>query len=51
MKVGDAKTGMNALQVEEQGTATPLYDLQGRRMKAVPSKGIYVKDGRKRVVF
>ena len=28
---------------------TPLYDLQGRQLKAAPQKGIYIKNGKKYV--
>jgi len=27
-----------------------LFDLQGRRLKARPAKGVYIRDGRKHVV-
>jgi hypothetical protein len=27
-----------------------LYDLQGRRLNVAPSKGIYIQNGRKRII-
>ena len=30
--------------------SVPLYDLQGRRLNAQPSKGVFIKNGKKVVV-
>ena len=36
--------------VAEHTASSPLYDLQGRRLTGKPSKGVYIQDGKKRVV-
>ena len=50
-------TGINALfatPVEEDNVATAkkgIYDLNGRRLNAVPAKGIYIQDGKKKIAL
>jgi hypothetical protein len=35
--------------LSEKQKETPLFDLQGRRLNAVPTKGLYIKNGKKYV--
>lgn len=37
--------------VDEAGTEAKIYDLAGRQLKNAPEKGIYIVDGKKKVVF
>ena len=39
----------NIQSLSEKQKETPLSDLQGRRLNAVPAKGLYIKDGKKYV--
>lgn len=43
-------TGIASIENKQQGTDNVWYDLNGRRIKAPTTKGIYVKDGRKLVI-
>jgi hypothetical protein len=36
--------------IQQQAASSPLYDLQGRRLTGKPSKGVYIQDGKKRVM-
>ena len=38
-------TGVAPLSVSPEGEKTTVYDLQGRRLNAVPEKGMYIKNG------
>lgn len=40
----------NIIEIAPEDNNSPSYDLQGRRLKGKPSRGIYVKDGKKVVV-
>jgi hypothetical protein len=42
----DIRTAVNG----KSSTAAAIYDLQGRRVKSLPAKGLYIIDGRKTVV-
>ena len=35
---------------EENDSDAPIYDMCGRRLQTVPSKGIYIRNGKKYVV-
>ena len=37
-------------QAMDSKTASPLFDFQGRRLNGAPTKGMYIKDGKKHVV-
>ncbi len=41
------KSSVNDAIVETDAARSPVYDLQGRRLSGEPTKGIYIKDGRK----
>ena len=43
-------TAVSAITIQSPTESSPLYDLQGRRMKDQTTKGIYIKNGRKVVV-
>jgi hypothetical protein len=44
--------GIEDMNIDSRHAASSaIFDLQGRRLTAVPSKGIYIKDGRKHVAF
>ena len=44
--------GINRQQVNAEGSDAPCYDLQGRRLRTpVQKKGVYIRDGKKRVVL
>lgn len=43
-------TGIASIENKLQGTDNVWYDLNGRRIKAPTTKGIYIKDGRKLVI-
>ncbi len=36
--------------VQDDKTTGPVYDLLGRKLSSIPSKGIYIQNGRKYVV-
>ena len=36
--------------LQQQAASSPLSDLQGRRLAGRPSKGVYIQDGKKRVM-
>ena len=40
-------TGVAPLSVSPEGEKTAVYDLQGRKLNAVPEKGMYIQGGRK----
>ena len=42
--------GIEPLQASESPSGHAIFDLQGRRLSAPLSKGIYIQDGRKRIV-
>lgn len=42
----DIRTAVNG----KSSTAAAIYDLQGRRVKSLPAKGLYIIDGRKTIV-
>lgn len=42
----EAPTAIDIIVAEEE-TSHTIYDLQGRRLFAIPQKGIYIKDGKK----
>ena len=46
---GDNTDGVVSLENKQQGTENVWYNLNGRRVNAPTSKGIYVKNGRKMV--
>lgn len=41
------KSSVNDAIVETDAARSPVYDLQGRRLSGEPTKGMYIKDGRK----
>ena len=41
---------INLQQVTGKDTHAPYYDLQGRRLKIQPQKGLYIRDGKKEIV-
>ncbi len=41
--------GVNAVPESQTTGSTAVYDLSGRRLPAPPSRGIYIKDGKKRM--
>ena len=41
---------INPQQVTVEGSHAPYYDLQGRRLKSQPQKGVYIRDGKKEIV-
>ncbi|MCR4915859.1 MAG: hypothetical protein K6A96_08915 [Prevotella sp.] len=45
---GHQATGINA--TEASSVNAPAYDLQGRRLSEMPERGMYIQDGKKRVV-
>jgi hypothetical protein len=45
---GHQATGINA--TEASSVNAPAYDLQGRRLSQKPERGLYIRDGKKRVV-
>ena len=47
---GDDATGIATIENRQQNTDNLWYDLNGRRINAPKTKGIYVKDGRKLVI-
>jgi len=51
--INGGNTGINTAKMhgrQSAGAAYTLFDLQGRRLKAKPAKGVYIQDGRKHVV-
>ena len=44
------QTGIGEATLGTDRTASPVFDLQGRRLTGTPQHGVYVKDGRKYVV-
>ena len=47
---GEDTTGITSVTHKQQGTENVWYDLNGRRINAPQTKGIYVKGGRKMVI-
>ena len=43
------ETGITDISAEQHGnaTSTAIYDLSGRRVKGIPQKGLYIKNGKK----
>ena len=41
---------INLQQVTGKDSHAPYYDLQGRRLKSQPQKGLYIRDGKKEIV-
>jgi len=44
------QTGIGGIAAKQGDAAPARYDLQGRRLSGVPQRGVYIEDGRKRVV-
>lgn len=42
-------TGINSATLDNETTKSALYDLNGRRIPNVPSKGIYIQNGKKMI--
>ena len=40
-------SGINSVTLDNETTKSALYDLNGRRIPNVPSKGIYIQNGKK----
>lgn len=40
----------NHLRIDNSSKVSPLYDLQGRQLKSLPNKGVYIQNGKKVVV-
>ena len=46
---GDYATGINRVNAPASAAPDALYDLQGRRLAKEPVKGLYIKNGTKRM--
>lgn len=46
LKLDGGLTGINGVEVSA-GADAPVYDLQGRRLPQVPTKGLYIQNGKK----
>lgn len=46
--IEEEAVGINGIFMDENPSA-PVYDLNGRRLKGVPTKGIYIQNGKKMV--
>lgn len=44
------KAGIGGIAAKQGDAAPARYDLQGRRLSGVPERGVYIENGRKRVV-
>lgn len=42
-------SGINSVTLDHETTKSALYDLNGRRIQNVPSKGIYIQNGKKMI--
>ncbi len=50
LSIEDYETGISHVPTAVRDSEERLYDLQGRRLKAVPQRGMYIHNGRKYVV-
>ena len=46
----EAAETLNVSAVRKETTDDSIYDLQGRRLKQAPAKGVYIKNGKKVMV-
>ena len=50
LSIEDYETGISHVPAAGSNNEERLYDLQGRRLKAAPQRGMYIRNGRKYVV-
>ena len=50
LSIEDYETGISHVPTTGSNNEERLYDLQGRRLKAAPQRGMYIRNGRKYVV-
>ena len=46
LTIGEVPNGVPTVQESTDERQHPIYDLQGRRLKHIPSKGMYIRDGK-----